>query len=256
LFIEPVDDGDDSSSFEDGDTLSTATWSDESSVGVERFEQLSLNSAVVDETTDETRATIDSYLQSASRHTGGLKLSLNKNGCCTFRYDGMSVVLDVPNQGGAFCFYTPNLVPAFAKNTEKHLASLQGQTRGGLLSTKKRGSDEVEVVIFSYVDNVNDISESEFLHILLNFVDTAVSLRSKLLLVSIQQQEFKNTSTLSTTTNNTTDSLAAKTSTTKTTAIISVDKRSSNETTGTTTTTTCVPGKEKMALSPTSTCSQ
>jgi hypothetical protein len=230
LFIEPSDEED-----EDTDSLSTATWCDESSVGVERFEQLSLNSGSTltdddDETNrDETRATMDSYLVSASRHIG-LKLSLNKQGCCAFRYDGMSVVLDVPNQGGAFCFHTPKLVPAFAKNTEKQLASLQGQTRGGLLSSKKRGDGADEVIIFSYVDNVNDIRESEFLHILLNFVDTAASLRSKLLLMSnSQEQEFKST------TNNATDSLVAKT------AVMSIEKNISGDAIG-------VPGKEKMTM--------
>jgi hypothetical protein len=191
LFIEPLNNDEDDSSFEEGDTLSTSTaWSDESYVGAERFEQLSLNSAAAaDEAADETLVMIDSYLQSASRHIGGLKLSLNKHGCFAFRYDGMFVVLDVPNQGGSFCFYTPSLVPAFVKNTEKHMASLQGQTRGGLLSSKNCGSDGVEVILFSYVDNVNEICEREFLHILMNFVDTAVSLRSKLLSVAFQQQE-------------------------------------------------------------------
>jgi hypothetical protein len=248
LFIEPLDHDDDSSFDDSSDSLSAATWCDESSssVGVERLDQLSLSSGLSSDDddeakNDETRATIDAHLLSASRSIGGLKLSLNKQGCCAFRYDGMSVVLDVPNQGGgAFCFHTPQLLPAFAKNTEKDLASLQGQTRGGLLSTRKRGGDEgaEEVIIFSYVDNVNDISASEFLHILLNFVDTAVSLRSKLLLLAStgQEQELKRN-----TTDSATDSLVVKT------ACMSIDKSTtSDETTGATA--TCAPCKEKTSM--------
>jgi hypothetical protein len=64
-----------------------------------------------------------------------------------------------------------------------------GYTRNGLLSSKKH-EDGSEEVIFSYVDVVNELSAQSFLYIIINFVETAAILRSKLqLLMTLKEHQ-------------------------------------------------------------------
>jgi hypothetical protein len=128
------------------------------------------------------RAKIDCYLQSTSRKMGGLHLRLNSQGCCAFRYDNITFVLDVPEKVGVFCLYTRELVSQLTETTKDRILELnflQGDTRGGCLSAKKHEDGKAEV-LFSYTDRVSEVSAQDFCNILLNFVETAVSLRSKL----------------------------------------------------------------------------
>jgi hypothetical protein len=74
--------------------------------------------------TESSSQKIESYLQFASRHLGGLSLGLNDHRCCAFRYDGITIVLDVPTEKGAFCFYTRNLVAEAANPTHEQLLYL------------------------------------------------------------------------------------------------------------------------------------
>jgi hypothetical protein len=57
------------------------------------------------------RAKVDCYLRGASSELYGLDLTLNDEGCCAFRYDDITFVLDVPEKVGLFFFYTKNLLP-------------------------------------------------------------------------------------------------------------------------------------------------
>lgn len=56
------------------------------------------------------RERINCFLQMASRHVGGLPTELNEHGCCAFRHDSITMVIDVPESAGVFCLYTRSLV--------------------------------------------------------------------------------------------------------------------------------------------------
>lgn len=56
------------------------------------------------------RSKIDCFLQNTCKELGGLDLKLNSDGCCAFRYDNITIVLDVPDQVGIFCLYTKGLL--------------------------------------------------------------------------------------------------------------------------------------------------
>lgn len=129
------------------------------------------------------RAKIDCYLQALSGKMGGLSLHLNDQGCCAFRYDGITVVLDVPSSIGVFCLYTRDLVPFLTDSMKDQILQLnvlQSHTRGGCLAVKTHDDGRQEV-LFSYTDRICEVSSMEFTNILLNFVETAVILRRKLL---------------------------------------------------------------------------
>lgn len=141
------------------------------------------------QTATNFRAKIDCFLQHTCRELGGLRLSLNDDGCCAFRYETITVVLDVPASVGVFCLYTKHLVDL--KDTDDvnnyqlcanalALNFLQGDTRGGCLSIRKNNSSDQEIM-FSYTDRVPEISARDFSNILLNFVETSMVLREKLL---------------------------------------------------------------------------
>ena len=141
------------------------------------------------------RAKIDGFLRHTSRDLGGLELQLNGEGCCAFRYDSITIVLDVPANVGIFCLYTKGLVPCVAEHQRNELYQralelnfLQGDTRGGCISirrniigTNSRRDDSKGEVMFSYTDRVTEISARDFSNILLNFVETSVTLRDKLM---------------------------------------------------------------------------
>jgi hypothetical protein len=144
------------------------------------------------------RAKIDCFLQHTCRELGGLQLRLNEDGCCAFRYESITVVLDVPASVGVFCLYTKHLVDLDKHDNGTSVAAadpsrrndllcrralalnfLQGDTRGGCLSIRsKEAGDEI---MFSYTDRVPEVSARDFSNILLNFVETSVVLREKLL---------------------------------------------------------------------------
>jgi Tir chaperone protein (CesT) family len=96
-------------------------------------------------------------------------------------------VLDVPEQIGVFCLYTKDLLPDANSLDEEHqlyrrameLNFLQGDTRGGCLSVRSHSGHKE--IMFSYTDRVPEVSARDFSNILLNFVETAVTLREKLL---------------------------------------------------------------------------
>jgi U-box domain len=56
------------------------------------------------------RSKIGCFLQNTCSELGGLDLKLNSQGCCAFRYDNITIVLDVPEQVGVFCLYTKDLI--------------------------------------------------------------------------------------------------------------------------------------------------
>jgi hypothetical protein len=56
------------------------------------------------------RSKIDCFLRNTCNELGGLDLKLNSDGCCSFRYDNITIVLDVPDQVGIFCMYTKDLL--------------------------------------------------------------------------------------------------------------------------------------------------
>jgi hypothetical protein len=58
---------------------------------------------------------------------------------------------------------------------------LLGETRGGCLATTKNQDGRSEVV-FSYSDRIPEVNADDFRTVLNNFVDTAASLRDKLLM--------------------------------------------------------------------------
>jgi len=135
------------------------------------------------------RAKVDGYLQSAALELCDVELSLNNEGCCAFKYDQVTFVLDVPEQVGIFCFYTQNLLPPGIENTPlwgsiysraMEMNFLQVDTRGGCLSVRKHEDGRSELV-FSYTDRVREITASDFTNILRSFIETSQSLRSELL---------------------------------------------------------------------------
>ena len=72
-------------------------------------------------------------------------------------------------------------------------------------SRKQRG------VIFSYVDYVNEISARDFLNIIINFLETAVSLHSKLqLLIAAKHERWQQQQKTSTSATMTTPGTSAK----------------------------------------------
>lgn len=134
-------------------------------------------------TTSTSRGKIECFLQFASKNLGGLALTLNDRGCTAFRFDGITFVINVPMEGGMFCLYTRNLVMELTESMKDLLLEMnfsQGDTRGGCLSVKKNSDGQSEVM-FSYTDRVAEICASDFNNILLNFLDTTLKLRQKLL---------------------------------------------------------------------------
>jgi hypothetical protein len=109
---------DDALSLSDDDT--TGSWRDDDS------HEQSRDSHAIKETVLDTTASqkVDCFLQFASRQLGGLNLSLSDHGCCAFRYDGITIVLDVPTQSGAFCLYTRSLVAEAANPTQDQILFL------------------------------------------------------------------------------------------------------------------------------------
>ena len=138
------------------------------------------------------RAKIDSFLKNTSHNLGGLELQLNEEGCCAFQYDGITIVLDVPENAGILCLYTQRLVPFYPPQLKHELYKramelnfLQGDTRGGCLSIRRHvtassNRNKKGEIMFSYTDRVSEISAHDFSNVLLNFVETAVALRDKL----------------------------------------------------------------------------
>ena len=132
------------------------------------------------------RSKIDCFLQNTCQELDVLGLKLNSDGCCAFRYDTVTIVLDVPEKVGVFCLYTKDLVTIDDQNVDRlckralELNFLQGDTRGGCLSVRSR-SGKREEVMFSYTDRVPEICGRDFSNILLNFVETSVVLRRKLM---------------------------------------------------------------------------
>jgi hypothetical protein len=59
--------------------------------------------------------------------------------------------------------------------------SFPGETRGGCLATTKNLDGRSEVV-FSYSDRIPEVNADDFRTVLNNFVETAASLRNKLLM--------------------------------------------------------------------------
>jgi hypothetical protein len=78
------------------------------------------------------RSKIDCFLQHMCHELGGLDLKLNEYGCCAFQYDGITIVLDVPEHIGVFCLYTKNMLTGcFGKQIYQcalELNFLQGKT--------------------------------------------------------------------------------------------------------------------------------
>jgi hypothetical protein len=69
-----------------------------------------------------------------------------------------------------------------AVNTEANLSLyLSGETRGGCLATT-RNLDGRSEVVFSYSDRIPEVNADDFRTVLNNFVETAASLRNKLLM--------------------------------------------------------------------------
>jgi hypothetical protein len=61
------------------------------------------------------------------------------------------------------------------------VCSFPGETRGGCLATTKNLDGRSEVV-FSYSDRIPEVNADDFRTVLNNFVETAASLRSKLMI--------------------------------------------------------------------------
>lgn len=142
-------------------------------------------------------------------------LKLNDQGCAAFRYDNVTVVLDVAGAAGAglFSLYTRDLLPpsvpltASVKDRLLELNFLQGETRGGVLSLKKHGPELgcKQEVIFSYNDRVTEVSATDFTNILFNFVETAIVLRNQLMaLATVTTTTGGGGATMTTATNSTT----------------------------------------------------
>lgn len=111
-----------------------------------------------------------------------LCLKLNEDGSTSFRCQGIVVVLDVPYKVGLFHLYTRDLIRDPTDEMKDRLLELnflQGETRGGCLSIRRQASDHCEVV-FSYNDRVDEVSCRDLRNILLNFVETSLSLRRNL----------------------------------------------------------------------------
>jgi U-box domain/Tir chaperone protein (CesT) family len=139
------------------------------------------------------RAKIDCFLRNTSKEIGDLELKLNADGCCAFRYDTITIVLDVPDHVGVLCLYTKDFIHGISHLDQDLLCRramelnfLQGETRGGCLSV--RTTEAGKEIMFSYTDRVAEVSARDFTNIFLNFVETTVRLRDKLLRGLIQRQ--------------------------------------------------------------------
>jgi U-box domain len=68
-----------------------------------------------------SRSKIDCFLQNTSKEIGGIELSLNSDGCCAFRYDSITIVLDVPENVGVFCLYTKDLIQGITQTNQDQI---------------------------------------------------------------------------------------------------------------------------------------
>jgi hypothetical protein len=153
-------------------------------------QEIAASSTAVPVSSSPIRTKISYFLrQHTSYALGGIDLRLNEDGCCAFRHADVTVVLDVPDNVGVFCFYTRDLIPEHIEQsphrvqlyrTALEMNFLQGETRGGCLSVRTHDDGDSEL-LFSYTDRVRDIGAEDFTNILLNFVSTMLTLRSKLL---------------------------------------------------------------------------
>lgn len=133
------------------------------------------------------RAKVDSYLGHAAQELCNADLRLNEEGCCAFRHDNITIVLDVPDDVGIFCFYTRDLIPQNIEESmrrtvhQRALESnfLQVDTRGGCLAIRKHDSGRKELV-FSYTDRVREVTSKDFTNILRSFIETTLTLRDRL----------------------------------------------------------------------------
>lgn len=141
------------------------------------------------------RAKIDCFLKNTSKEIGDIELKLNADGCCAFRYDTITIVLDVPDHVGVLCLYTKDLIHGISDYDQDLLCRrsmelnfLQGETRGGCLSV--RSTNFGREIMFSYTDRVAEVSARDFTNIFLNFVETSVRLREKLMLGLITHHQW------------------------------------------------------------------
>lgn len=141
------------------------------------------------------RAKIDCFLKNTSKEIGDIELKLNADGCCAFRYDTITIVLDVPDHVGVLCLYTKDLIHGISDYDQDLLCRramelnfLQGETRGGCLSV--RSTDLGREIMFSYTDRVAEVSARDFTNIFLNFVETSVRLREKLMMGLITHHKW------------------------------------------------------------------
>jgi hypothetical protein len=151
------------------------------------------------------RAKMDCFLRNTSRNLCGINLNLNQeDGLCAFKYGGIPFSLDVPSEAGVFCLYTREMVqesdvPECMRETvferALELNFLQADTRGGCVSLRTSQSEnEPWEMMFSYTDRVSEVTADDFSNILLNFVETAVLVRDRLMATvprkeSCQQQQ-------------------------------------------------------------------
>jgi hypothetical protein len=143
----------------------------------------------VEKPASTVRAKIDCYLRSAADEHCGVSLRLNHEGCSAFRYDNVTIVLDVPEHSGIFCFYTRDLLPKNMEDSVRdkickralELNFLQVDTRGGCLSIRNHANDHAELV-FSYTDRVGEITAKDFSNIFRSFIKTTLNLRDRLTL--------------------------------------------------------------------------
>jgi U-box domain len=68
-----------------------------------------------------SRSKIDCFLHNTSKEIGGIELSLNSDGCCAFRYDSITIVLDVPENVGVFCLYTKDLIQGITQASQDQI---------------------------------------------------------------------------------------------------------------------------------------
>jgi hypothetical protein len=135
---------------------------------------------------------IDCYLSSASerfRFPQGQCLSLNAKGSCEWTYcrldngEPLHLVVDVPPDTGMFSISARELFPTVTpavKDRMLLLNSLQCETKGGSLSLRKDELYGTSEVVFSYHDRVSEVSSTDFVSVLMNFVDTCFEIRRKL----------------------------------------------------------------------------
>jgi hypothetical protein len=139
----------------------------------------------VEKPVSTVRAKIDCYLRSAGDEHCGVSLRLNHEGCSAFKYDNVTIVLDVPENSGIFCFYTRDLLPKDLEDSVRdkihkralELNFLQVDTRGGCLSIRNQGE-----LVFSYTDRVGEITAKDFSNIFRCFIETTLNLRDRLTL--------------------------------------------------------------------------